>query len=450
MTHSTEKFPLSWALRQTFQQGYNLKTLKADLGAGLVVSLIALPLSMALAIAIGMPPQQGIYTAIVAGIAAAIFGGSHYQISGPTAAFVVILIPIVAEFGLRGLIWCQILAGLMLILFSIIKLGKFIHYIPHPVIIGFTTGIALVLATISLKDFLGLQIADLGPHFIDKISHLYFHLAEISLPETCIGITTIILILSSKRFIKAVPSPMIGVLGGSLLGWGLSCYGYSISTIGTQFSFLSADGSISYGIPAVSPHFQLPTFTTGNLFSIPSLAEIKTFLGPAFIIACLAALESLLSASIADNLTQSKHHPNAELSGIGIANVLSALASGIPATAAIARTATNIQSGAKSPFAAVFHSLFILLYVLLLAPFICHVPMTVLAALLLLTAYNMSHLPQFIELFKTAPLFERIVLFSSFALTVFMDMIAGVMVGIALSTLFYLIRNNSFIMRRFD
>lgn len=435
MTHLSEKFSLSWALRQTFRQGYNLAMLKADLGAGLVVSLIALPLSMALAIAIGMPPQQGIYTAIVAGIAAAIFGGSHYQISGPTAAFVVILIPIVTEFGLRGLIWCQILAGLLLILFSLAKLGRFIRFVPYPVIIGFTTGIAVVLATISLKDFLGLKITNLGPHYLDKVSHLFFHLSETSFAETSVGLITIIIILCAKRYIKFIPSPIIGVLAGSLLGWLLAQDGYAIATVGTQFSFLSSDGSMIYGIPAYPPHFQLPTFKPGSLFSIPSMVELSTFFGPALIIAGLASLESLLSAAIADNLTGTRHHPNAELGGIGIANILSGLASGIPATAAIARTATNIQSGAKSPFAAVFHSLFILLYVLLLAPLIGFVPMSALAALLILTAYNMSHLPQFMSILKGAPLSNRIVLLACFTLTVLVDMVAGVLAGIVLSVL---------------
>lgn len=440
MTYLTKNFPIGWALRQAFKEGYNFTSLKADLGAGFVVSLIALPISMALAIAIGLPPQQGIYTAIVAGIAAAIFGGSSYQISGPTAAFVVILIPIVAEFGLRGLIWCQILAGLMLIFFAIIRLGKLIHYVPYAVNVGFTAGIAVSLATISLKDFLGLKGAQSSPHFIDKVTHLSTHFNETNLPEAIIGVLTIFFILQAKRITKRFPAPMIGVLGGSLLGWLLSQCGYTISTIGSEFSFLSLDGNLSYGIPPYSPKLQLPTFELGYLLSIPSLTELKSFLGPALIIAALASLESLLSASIADSLTGTRHHPNAELGGIGIANILSGLASGIPATAALARTATNIQSGAKSPLAAVFHSMFILLYVLILAPFICLVPMSVLAALLILTAYNMSHLSEFMVIFKTAPVSDRLILFSAFVLTVFINMVVGVAVGIALAGLVFFMR----------
>lgn len=436
----TDIFPLSSGLKQTFQKGYGFKDFISDMQAAFVVSMIALPLSMALAIAIGLPPQHGIYTAIVAGIAAAVFGGSLYQISGPTAAFVVIILPIVSEFGLRGIIWCQILAGIMLIFFAVIKVGRLINYIPYPVTTGFTTGIALVLATISLNDFFGLRITELNHHFIDKLSSVATHLPNLNRSETAIGIITILFIIWARRYLKWLPAPIIGVLGGTLLGTAFSHFGSSIATIGTEFSYSLIDGTVLNGVPPFPPQLHFPTFEAGGLLSIPTLAELKTFFIPSFIIATLAALESLMSASIADSLTSTRHHSNCELNGIGIANILSGLATGIPATAALARTATNIHNGAKSPFAAVIHSLLILIYVLLLSPLIGLIPMSVLAALLLITAYHMSHLRQFTNTLRIAPKADRLVLLTCFFLTVFIDMIAGVSVGIILAALLFLKR----------
>lgn len=430
ITHQiADFFPLAWALRQTFRKGYTLSAFKQDFFAAIVVSMIALPLSMALAIAVGLPPQHGIYTAIVAGITAALLGGSSYQISGPTAAFVVILIPIVADLGLRGLIWCQILAGFILILLAFAKLGKLIHYIPYPVTTGFTSGIALVLAILSLKDFLGLNIDHFGQHFIEKVSVILTHLSSFDPYAALIGLTTLLLITQSKKFIKKIPAPILGVLGGTLLGILLTKNGLPVKTIGTEFHFLNS-----------IPLFHLPNFTPGDIFSFPSLAELKMLISPALIIAALAALETLLSASIADSLTQTRHHPNAELHGIGFANILSGLACGVPATAAIARTATNIYQGANSPFAAVLQGLLILVYVSLFSSVIQFIPMATLAALLLLTAYNMSHIKQGLTILRIAPSADRIVFIFCFSLTVFIDMVAGVSVGIVLAALLFMKR----------
>lgn len=407
---------MMFALKQTLKNGYSFNAFQADLQAGFIVSLIAFPLSMALAITIGLPPQHGIYTAIIAGSFAAFFGGSLYQVSGPTAAFVAILIPIVMEFGLAGMIWCQILAGVFLVLFGILRFGKFIHYVPLPVTIGFTTGISIVLAVICLKDFLGLPI-QMAPHFLDKISQIVVALPELNFSEALIGITTLCLILIAKR-IKPLPAAAVGMMGATLLSLILSNFGYPVATIGSTFS----------GISLTLPVFILPEFPK----------EIISYFKPALMIACLAALESLLSAIIGDNLTQTRHQPNSELKGIGIANIFSALASGIPATAAIARTVTNIQNGARSPFAAIFHAGFILLYVLILSPLINLIPMASLAALLLLTAYNMSHLHQFIGMFKSSPTTDRVVLVTSCVLTVLADMVTGVIAGITIAIFFYL------------
>ena len=292
----TDYFPLCWALKQSLRKGYSLRDFKCDLSAALVVSMISLPLSMALAIAVGLPPQHGIVTAIIGGIAASLFGGSRFQISGPTAAFVVVLIPIVAEFGLRGLIWCQILAGIMLMIFAFAKLGRLIHYVPYPVTTGFTTGIALVLATISLKDFLGIPAGTLDHHFIDKVGTLIREISHSSWATIAIGTTALALMIWSKKHIRFIPSPIVGVVGGTILGYLLSLCGQPIPTIGTQFNGIGLQGLMTLPLG-------FPTFSPDQLLTIPTLSEFKSFFMPAVIIAALAALESLLSANIADNLT---------------------------------------------------------------------------------------------------------------------------------------------------
>lgn len=426
--------PIGWALRKTFAEGYHLSDLKADLQAAFVVSLIALPLSMALAISVGLPPQNGIYTAIVAGMVASFLGGSSYQISGPTAAFVVILIPIVSEFGLHGMIWCQIFAGILLILFGIMRLGKLIHYVPETITIGFTAAIAMVLFIISLKDLLGLPIEHFGQHFSTKIANLFENLPHMHLPDAIVGLFTLFVIILARGRIKLIPSPIIGITAGTLLAILFHYQGYSIMTIGSQFQY-DFNGIIQQGLPPYPPVFQLPTFDADQLLTIPSYKEIKILLIPALLIALLAALESLLSASIADKLTQTRHQPDAELKGIGMANILTGLASGIPATAAIARTATNIQNGARSPISGIIHAFLILLYVLLFSSVINFIPMSALAALLILTAYYMSHLNQFSQILLNATLIDKILLVTTFVLTVLVDMVVGIGVGMALALL---------------
>lgn len=429
-------FPMGWALRQSLQKGYHWQDFRADLGAAFVVSLIALPLSMALAIAIGLSPEHGIYTAIVAGIAAALLGGSLFQISGPTAAFVVILIPIVSELGLRGIIWCQILAGAMLVMLGFMRIGQHIHRMPNAVTVGFTTGIAVVLATLSLKDFFGLKMSTITPHYIDKVTDLIEQLPQFNWQETSVGIGTLLLVVGGRRWIKFIPAPMLGVIVGAIMAGIFNLLGYPLATIGSEFSYTSTDGSTHMGVPPFAPALHLPTFAPGSLLTIPTFAELKILMVPAFIIAALVALESLLSATIADKLTKTKHQPNAELKGIGIANILSGLATGIPATAAIARTATNIHNGARTPIASALHSVLILLYVLIFSPIICFIPMASLAALLLVTAYHMSHIKQFINTLRSSPLSDRVVLLSCCLTTIFVDMVAGIGVGVLLAVVF--------------
>ena len=431
-------FPIGWAIRQTLKNGYHFNDLKSDFNAAVVVSLIALPLSMALAIAIGLPPQHGIATAIVGGIVAGLFGGSLFQVSGPTAAFVVILIPIVADLGLRGIIWCQIIAGIILFTLGVARLGKWIHYVPTTVITGFTAGIGLMLATVSLKDLLGIKAQSSGYHFTDKIIDFSNHISEIALPEAFIGLITILLMMLAKKYFKSIPTVAFGVSGGILAAYLFNQMGMNVSTIGTEFHYVTQGGVAATGVPPYPPQFHFPTFKMDDLFEIPSIAELHILLLPSIMIAILIALESLLSATIADNLTGTKHHPNAELQGIGIANIATGLVAGIPATAAIARTATNIQNGAKSPFASILHAVLLLVYVLLLSPLINAIPISTLAAILILTAIKMSQGFQFIQTIRSAPMTDCLVLCTSFLLTLLIDMVTGVCVSLILASLFYM------------
>jgi SulP family sulfate permease len=423
---------ISWALRKALVE-YSLNTLKSDLVAGLIVSLVALPLAMALSIAVGLPPQYGLYTAIVAGITVPLLGGSYHQVSGPTAAFVVIIAPIVSSFGLRGLIITTLLAGLILISIGILKIGRYTNYIPYPVTTGFTSGIALVIAILSLNDLLGLNIANLPDSFAGKVMSIFHHLPLANLPEMLIGLISLALMFISPKFIKQIPSPVVGIGAGTILGIILNNYGLDVTTIGSRFSYVLPDGSLAQGIPPYIPSFEIPGLSTQDLFRLPTFAELQILCVPALVVAALAALESLLSASVADNMAGTKHNPNAELIGIGIGNILSGLASGIPATGAIARTATNIQSGGKTPLASTFHALFLLLYMLFFAPYLSYIPMSSLAALLLLTAFRMSHIQQFIRILKIGPKEDSLVLLTCFIFTVAIDMVAGVSIGVVLA-----------------
>jgi len=431
--------PIAAALRSELRKGYSFKKFHQDFVAALVVSLVALPLSMALAIAVGLPPQHGIYTAIVAGIAAALLGGSTVQVSGPTAAFVVIVAPMVSQYGLRGLIIVEIMAGIALIIFGIARLGRFINFVPYPVTTGFTSGIAVVLATLSLNDFLGLGIERLDGSYIEKLSLIIGHLPQMNIADGAIGLLTMLTITEMRRFTKKIPGTIFGILAGSVAAYFLSRTGIEIATIGSKFSYV-IDGITKHGIPPFPPYIHIPGFDKDTLFALPSYDEIRLLIGPAMVIAALASLESLLSATVADGMAGTKHYPNSELTGIGVSNILSGLAGGIPATGAIARTATNIKAGARTPFAAVMHAILIIFYVLLLAPLISYVPMASLSALLLVTAYHMSHYKQFSHMIRIAPRADVIVLLTCFGLTVFVDMAAGVSVGIVLAAFLFMQR----------
>jgi SulP family sulfate permease len=423
---------IGWALRKSFT-GYNFWTFKHDIIAGLIISLVALPLAMALSVAVGLPPQHGLYTAIVAGVSVPLLGGSCHQVSGPTAAFVVIIAPIISTHGLRGLIITTFIAGLILIAAGLLKLGRYINYIPYPVTTGFTSGIALVIAVLALNDFLGLRNVTIPDSFFEKIISIAEHLPSAHWPEMLVGFVSIFLMFVSQRFIKKIPSPIVGIGVGTVLALILNNHGLEIATIGSRFSYLLPNGLFAQGIPPYMPSFEIPGLNTSNLFRLPSFEELKILSIPALVIAALAALESLLSAAVADGMAGTKHNPNAELIGIGVGNIFSSLASGIPATGAIARTATNIQSGGKTPLASSIHALFIALYILFFAHYISYIPMASLAALLLSVAYRMSHLQQFIRIIKIGSIEDLIVLIVCFIFTVAIDMVAGVTAGIVMA-----------------
>lgn len=421
-------FPLSTALKSSLR-GYRADTFRADALAALVVALVALPLSMALSIAVGLPPQHGLYTAIAAGIVTPLLGGARLQVSGPTAAFVVILAPIVNEFGLRGIIWSGLMAGIILLFLGFSKLGRLINYVPYPVTTGFTSGIAVVLGVLSLNDFLGLGLSLPVEGFIPKLTMIMTHLGQFHSHEFAVGLTALFFLFYAPRLLPSVPSAIVAMLLATLLALILAEYGYPVETIARRFSYLTPDGHSAAGIPPYPPTLHLPGISGDPLFALPTLAEFRLWLFPALTIAVLAALESLLSATVADSMSGTRHDPNAELNGIGIGNILSALCAGIPATGAIARTATMINAGGKTPLASSMHAALILLFMLLLAPFIGYIPMSALAGLLIFTSYRMSHWHQFLRTLTIAPGSDRFVLLTCFLLTVFVDMVAGVGVG---------------------
>jgi SulP family sulfate permease len=427
--------PFCAALKESLRKGYSAHTFKQDALAGLLVALVALPLAMALAIAVGLPPQHGIYTAIIAGILTPLLGGSIMQVSGPTAAFVVIIAPIVAEHGLRGLIIAQIMAGVMLVLLAWGKLGRFISFVPYPVTTGFTAGIAVVLGTLALNDFFGLGADVSHGSFIDKLMTLAANFPMLRWQEAIVGGASLLVMLKGKCITQKIPATILGMLVGVATALLLQVYaGAEVATIGSRFSYIAADGALVHGIPPDLPTLHWFSGTTG-MFALPTHEEFSLLFLPALVIAALAALESLLSAAVADGMSRTRHEPNAELGAIGITNIISALATGIPATGAIARTTTNIKSGASTVLASSFHGVFIVLFVLSLAPMISYLPMASLAALLLVVAYNMSHYRQFIRILRIAPRQDIIVLLTCFLLTVFIDMVAGVSMGILLSVL---------------
>ncbi len=434
------------ALRKSLKSKPSYPDVQANILAGLTVGVIALPLSMALAIASGVPPQHGLYTAIVAGIVIALTGGSKVNISGPTAAFVVVLLPIVQEFGLGGLLLSGFMAGLILVLMGVSKLGRLIEIVPYPVTVGFTAGIGVVIGTFQIKDFFGLNITSMDGHYIDKLSFIFHALPTVSFQETLIGGLTLATLLIWPRLRSKIPGHLVALFFGAITAWLLSQFipDFSVATIGSRFHY-EVNGIAGNGIPAILPTFEWPWNLSGADGKPIGLnfELVRLLLPSAITIAILGSLESLLCAVVADGMSGKKHNPNDELIGQGIGNMIVPLFGGLPATAAIARTAANIKAGGSLPLASVVHSLFILIAILALSPLLSYIPMASMAALLLMVAWNMSEARHFVRTVKIAPRDDVFVLILCFLLTVFFDMTVAVAVGMGLAAMLFIRRSIS-------
>ena len=387
--------------------------------AGLIVGVVALPLAMAFAIASGAKPEQGLYTAIVAGGLTSLLGGSRLQIAGPTGAFIVILAGITAKYGIEGLQVATLMAGIMLMLMGLTKLGGVIKFIPDPVIVGFTSGIAIIIFVGQWKDFFGLTPKIGIEHFHQKLMHLIEAFPSFQFETTALGLLTLAILIMPSRIFRRVPAPLVAMIAATLIQWFF--HFEDVATIGSAFG----------GIPQSLPHFQVPSVT---------FSEILKLIGPAFTIALLGAIESLLSAVVADGMTGTKHDSNQELVGQGIANIFSPLFGGFASTGAIARTATNIRNGGNSPLAGIVHVITLLIIVLALAPLASHIPLCALSAILFVVAYNMSELPRFTHMVRTAPKADVAVLLITFLLTIFGDLVIAVNIGVLLACLLFMKR----------
>ena len=404
-------------LVDTLRRGYSPGAFLNDLIAGVTVGLVALPLAMAFAIASGVPPQNGIYCAVIAGFVISALGGSRTQIGGPTGAFVVVVAGIVSVYGLDGLFMCTLMAGVILILLGLTGLGTAVKFIPRPVVIGFTNGIGVLIASTQIRDFFGLHVTSVPGDFLGRAKVLIAHAGTASGTATAFAALTVVSILVLRRVSRRIPGSILVLLVGSVIALAA---GASVETIGTRFG----------GVPSGLPVFHVPRFR-------PDL--ILTLLSPALTVAMLGAIESLLSAVVSDRMSGDRHDPNVELTAQGIANVLSPLFGGLPATGAIARTATNIRSGARTPIAGMTHAVTLLLILLFAAPLVRHIPLAILAGILMIVAYDMGEWRAIPEVVKLGPA-EAAVWFITFALTVLADLTVAVEAGMVLAALLYIRR----------
>lgn len=403
------------ALFMCFKEGYSLSSLRSDLIAGLTVAIVALPLAMAMAVASGASPDKGLVTAVVAGFFISFLGGSKVQIGGPTGAFVVVIFDVIARFGLDGLIVASVMAGLILIIAGYARLGKLIKYIPYPVITGFTTGIAVIIASSQVKDFLGLTYSDVPAEFIEKWLSYFAHLNETSLFAVALGVLALAIIIICKKVSAKIPAYLVSILVVSLISF---IFALPVETIGSRFP----------DMPTGLPFPTLPHLT---------LDEIRALIPSAFTIAFLAGIEALLSAVVADSMIGTKHSLNQELVGQGVANIASGFFGGLPATGAIARTATNIKSGGKTPMSGIFHALFLLVFLYTIMDILAYIPMAGLAAVLFMVAWGMSDIKHFMQISRISPS-DRTILFLTFALTVLVDLTVAIGVGVTFASLLFM------------
>ncbi len=396
---------------------YDRQKFLLDVIAGITVGLVALPLAMAFAIASGLSPQAGIYCAIVTGFLISALGGSKTQIGGPTGAFVVVVAGIVVAHGVDGLFMCTVMAGFLLVIMGLTGLGTAVKFIPRPVVIGFTNGIAVLIASTQVKDFFGLHLEKVPGVFWQRMEALGANFHTLSFEATALAVFTLLVLIICRSLSARIPGPIVALL---LATCAVYFFRLPVETIGTRFG----------GIPAGLPHLQIPKFRSDLIHGL---------LGPAFTVAMLGAIESLMSAVVSDRMSNDRHNPNVELMAQGVANVFSPIFGGLPATGAIARTATNIRSGAQSPIAGIIHALTLLCILLFAAPLVSYVPMAALAGILMIVAYNMGEwreIPQLLKLTKT----DISIWLVTFALTVFADLTVAVEAGMILAALLFISR----------
>ncbi len=404
-------------LASVLRDGYRLDDFRRDLIAGLTVAVVALPLAMALAIASGAAPEKGLHTAIIAGLLISLLGGSRVQIGGPTAAFIPVVFIVIQQHGYGGLILCTLMAGVMLIAAGLLRLGTLMKFMPQPVITGFTAGIAVAIFSSQVKDVFGLDIGALPADFIARWRSYFAHADTFNPAALMLSIAALLVIVALKRWRPAWPGFLIVVVLASVV---VSYSGLAVETIGSRFG----------SIPSALPSFALPAIPFDRMLElVPS----------AFTIAFLAGVESLLSAVVADGMTGGRHRSNAELVAQGVANCASALFGGLPATGAIARTATNIRAGARSPVAGILHALFLLAFMLLAADAMKFVPLAALAAILLVVAWNMSEIEHYKHLLR-GPIGDRVVLVLTFVLTVLFDLTVAIQAGVVLAAFLFMHR----------
>jgi SulP family sulfate permease len=414
------------ALLSVFKEKYTFHKLTQDLLAGLIVAVVALPLAIAFGIASGVSPQQGLITAVVAGFLISFFSDSHVQIGGPTGAFIVIIYGIIQQYGYDGLAVATILAGIMLILMGAFGFGTIIKYIPYPVTVGFTSGIALIIFTGQLKDILGLDIEKVPADFVEKIESYYHNIHTISLYDISISVGTILICVFWKRVTAKLPGSLVAVIVMTVIVSVSRHYGFLtteiIQTIGDRFP------DVSKGMSIPMPHWPSCSYET-----------FRAMMSPAISIALLAGIESLLSAVVADGMTGKRHHSNTELIGQGIANLCSPLFGGIPATGAIARTATNIKNGGVSPISGIVHAVILVLIMLFLGRFASLIPMAALGGIVAVVAYNMSERHSFVAMFHSTRS-DTAVMVITFLLTVFIDLVVAIQAGILLAVFLFIRR----------
>lgn len=398
-------------------RNYNVNQFGKDITSGVIVAIIALPLSIALAIASGVSPEKGLHTAIIAGFLISLLGGSRVQIGGPTGAFMIIVYGIVTQYGIDGLIISTIMAGIILVLMGFFRLGSIIKFIPYPITTGFTGGIALVIFSSQIKDFFGLSIEKLPADTIGKWYSYFVNINTINWTSLILGILSLLIIIFWPKINRKIPGSLVALVVVTAAAY---MFNLDVETIGSKY------GELSSSLPMP----QIPAL---------KLNEINHLIGPAFTIAVLGGIESLLSAVVADGMISGKHRSNTELIAQGIANIASGLFGGIPATGAIARTAANIKNGGRTPVAGMVHSITLLLIMLVLMPYARLIPLCTLAAILMVVAYNMSEWRTFKALLK-APKSDIFVLLTTFLLTVFIDLVYAIEVGVVLSSLLFMKR----------